>query len=236
MEIAVCDDNEMFLREIEEQLRELPMVESTYVFSSLDAFMLTIDGGKRYDAVLMDIEWHDKVAGMDAAAELNRRCPETRVIYVTGRVERYSQQIFLQRSNLSGYLIKPVDTELLRANLQKVADSLILEEQPFLILRQHGAPVSIPLREIMYIESQGHTILVHTIREKVAAYERLNNVMQSLTSGFYQCHRSYIVNMAQIRRFQSKDVLLKNDDRVPISRAKYNKAKDAYYSYIGQYF
>jgi DNA-binding LytR/AlgR family response regulator len=210
MEIAVCDDNKLFLLEIEEQLSMLPMVDNIHKFSSLETFLLSIEDGKRYYAVLMDIEWENKVAGMDAAAQVYKLCPEMKVIFVTGRVERYSQQIFLHRTKLSGYLTKPINTDLLRANLQKVADALFLQEHPALILRKKGTPVSIPLRDILYIESQGHNILVHTAGETITAYERLANVMRSLPAGFYQCHKSFIVNMNQIRRFQSVDTLLKN--------------------------
>ena len=236
MEIAVCDDNALFLEEIVDQIDALRVAESISKFSNLETFMFTIDAGKRYDVVLMDIEWHDKVAGMDAAAELYKLCPEAKVIYITGRVERYSQEIFLQRSNLSGYLTKPVNMELLKANLQKVADALAYEVHPTLVLRQKGSPISVPLREICYIESDNHIVQVHTEAEKVTAYERLETILSSLPAGFYHCHKSYIVNMNQIRRFQSGEILLKNGMRVPVSRSKYHETKDAYFSFIGQSF
>ena len=234
MEIAVCDDNKLFLQELEEQLQSLPMVENIFLFSDLDTFLFSIDGGKLYDAVLMDIKWDEKAAGMDVAVELYKLCPETKIIYITGYVEQFSQQIFLHRTNLSGYLTKPVDIGLLQANLQKVADALPYQEQPSLILRQQGEPVSIPLREIYYIESEGHTVQVHTAGETVTAYERLVIVLRSLSVGFYQCHKSFIVNMSQIRRFQSGDILLKNGERVPVSRARYADTREAYFKYMGQ--
>jgi len=234
MEIAVCDDNKLFLQELEGQLQTLPMVENIFLFSDLDTFLFSIDGGKRYDAVLMDIKWDEKTTGMDVAVELYKLCPETKIIYVTGYVEQFSQQIFLHRTNLSGYLTKPVDNGLLQANLQKVADALPYQEQPSLVLRQQGEPVSIPLREIYYIESEGHTVAVHTAGETVTAYARLETIMHSLSFGFYQCHKSFIVNMSQIRRFQSGDILLKNGERVPVSRARYIDTRDAYFKYMGQ--
>jgi len=234
MEIAVCDDNKLFLQELEEQLQSLPMVENIFLFSDLDTFLFSIDGGKLYDAVLMDIKWDEKAAGMDVAVELYKLCPETKIIYITGYVEQFSQQIFLHRTNLSGYLTKPVDIGLLQANLQKVADALPYQEQPSLILRQQGEPVSIPLREIYYIESEGHTVAVHTAGETVTAYARLEIIMHSLSVSFYQCHKSFIVNMSQIRRFQSGDILLKNGERVPVSRARYVDTREAYFKYMGQ--
>jgi len=236
MDIAVCDDNKLFLREIEEQLEALPIVKNIFMFSDLNTFLFSIDEGKRYDAVLMDIEWDEKVAGMGVAEELFKLCPDVKIIYVTGHVERFSQQIFLHRASLSGFLTKPVDTALLQANLQKVADAIPYQEQPALVLRQQGSPVSIPLREIFFIESRGHIVVVHTAGETVTAYERLEAFLQMLPVGFYQCHKSYIVNMSQIRRFQSSDILLKNKEQIPVSRARYAETKEAYFSYMGQSF
>lgn len=234
MEIAVCDDNKEFLIGFEAQIKTLPMVDNVFAFSGLDGFLFSLDGGKRYDAVLMDIKWGAEVAGMDAAAEVYRLCPETKIIYVTGNVEPYSQEIFLHRANLSGFLTKPVDMELLRANLQKVSDTLPLGEQPALVLRQKGAPVSVPLREIFYIESKNHTVMVHTAAETVTVYDRLENILRSLPAQFHQCHKSYIVNMSQIRRFEASDILLKNGETIPASRARYAETREAYLKHMGQ--
>jgi len=236
MEIAVCDDNKLFLEEIEKQLQSLSIAENIYLFSDIDAFLFSIDGGKRYDAVLMDIDWNSITTGMDTATELYKLCPETKIIYVTGYVERFSQHIFLYKANLSGYLIKPVDIELLRANLQKIADVQPFQERPSLVLRQQGAPVSIPHREIYFIESRGHTVQVHTLDSTITAYERLEKVLRSLPVGFYRCHRSFIVNMSHIRRFQSGEIVLKNAERVPVSRARYTETRNAYINYMGNKF
>jgi DNA-binding LytR/AlgR family response regulator len=236
MEIAVCDDNELFLEEIRAQLQTLPMVENIFLFFNLNTFLFSIDGGKRYDAVLMDIDWEQDDTGMNVAEELYKLCPETKIIYVTGYNDRFSQHVFLYRANLSGYLTKPVDMELLQANLKKVASTLSFQEQPAIVLQQNGAPVSVPLREIYFVESQGHTVQVHTAGETLTIYERLGTILRSLPTGFYQCHKSYIVNMSQIRRFQTNGILLKNGERVPLARARFPETKEAYFRHMGKTF
>ena len=259
MLIAVCDDDELFLRDLENKLLSLAMADSICAFSSLDAFLLSVEGGSRYDAVLMDIEWGEKgvwavdgigsgdrgldggaqpscAAGMDAASELLRQSPGTKIIYVTGHVERFNQQVFLQRANLSGFLTKPVDIELLSANLRKVADDLPFQEQPSLVLRNQGATVSIPFREIVFVECQRHVVHVHTNGETISTYERLKSIMGALPPNFYQCHKSYIVNMSHISRIQSGDIFLKDGRLVPVSRARYNDTKEAYHTYVGRKF
>jgi DNA-binding LytR/AlgR family response regulator len=104
------------------------------------------------------------------------------------------------------------------------------------VLGQRGAVVPVPLREIYFIESHKHAVSVHTGGETVVAYARLEDILHTLPVGFFQCHKSYIVNMSRIRRFQSSDILLKNGERVPVSRARYAETKEAYFNFIGNTF
>jgi DNA-binding LytR/AlgR family response regulator len=234
MQIAVCDDNELHLLEMKEKLSSLSMVENTLFFSDLRQFLSSVDGGNVYDAVLMDIDWGQDSTGMDAAAELYKRNPETKVIFVTGHSEEYSQQIFLHKANLSGFITKPVDIEILEANLQKVSEAVPYDRQPVLVVRQRGALISIPFREIFYIESWKHQITIYSSQEPVVSYELLDKITESLPAGFYQCHKSYVVNLGQIQRFQADEIVLKNGKAVPVSRSKYNDTKKAYLNYIGK--
>ena len=236
MHIAVCDDDKIFLETINEQLESIEFIDEISLFSNLDTFLFSVDGGKQYDAILMDIDWEKAAMGIDAAEELFRLCPETKIIYVTGFSDRFSQQIFLHRANLSGFLTKPVDPKMLEANLRKVLEAMPFQNEPALILRQRSAPVSIPLREIFYIESRGHTVEVHAAEENVTVYENLDKIMRMLPVGFYQCHKSYIVNLRQIRRFQPGEALLKNGQSVPVSRARYTPAKQEYFTFMGKLF
>ena len=236
MRIAVCDDNEVFLDAFQKQLITLPMVETVFAFSDYNAFLFSIDEGRVYDAILLDIEWERERDGIDVAEELYKLCPLSKIIYITGHGDRYAQRIFLHRSNLSGFLTKPVDTALLQANLQKVSDAMRHQGQPALVLRQRGAPVSLFAREICYAESRGHTVEIHTESEVISVYERIDALLSRLPASFVQCHKSYLVNMDQVRRFGAGDILLKNGESVPVSRARYAATKQAYFDYVGHSF
>jgi len=237
MLIAICDDDEICLQGMKKQLSALSAADEISLFSNLKKFLASVEGGSIYDVVFMDIEWGQDGTGMDAAGELFKMSPETKVIYVTGHSDRYSQRIFLQPSNLSGFLTKPVDGELLKANLQKVSEAVSAGKEPFIAVRKGGAAIPVLLREISYIESRGHTIETHIAAgESIVSYGRLENVMESLGFGFYQCHKSFIVNMRQIQRFETNRIILKNGDVIPISRSKHKKAKEAYFEFMGHMF
>lgn len=235
MRIAVCDDDRIFLEEITDLLRELSEAEELYAYSELKAFLHSVDSGERYHVVFMDIDWHEKAEGMSTAEYLYRRCPETKIIYVTGYNDRFSQDIFLHRSNLSGYLTKPVDPVRLRANLKKVADQLT-EIRASLVFRSEGAYVSVAAEQILYIESIAHKIVVHTEEGTFTNYERLDQTAEKLPGCFFQCHKSYLVNLNRIQRLQPDSVILKNGASVPVSRSRYRQTREAYLKYMGQSF
>ena len=60
--------------------------------------------------------------------------------------------------------------------------------------------------------------------------------MHQLPKGFFQCHKSFVVNMRQIRRFQSPDILLKGGQKIPVSRNRYAQVKNAYFQFMGELF
>lgn len=69
------------------------------------------------------------------------------------------------------------------------------------------------------------------------AYTPLKEFENKLTAdNFIRTHRNYIVNMAYIAFYDStfKYVVLKNGEKVPISRRKREKAEDTLSNYINQ--
>lgn len=236
MRIAVCDDNPLFLKEFQKQIENLHIAEQVICYSRLAAFFFSVEEGMIYDVVLMDIDWQQSESGMDVAEKLFQLSPQTKIIYVTGYNDRFSQEIFLHKVNLSGYLVKPVDNHLLRANLEKAAEELYKQKEETLTVASYGRPVTILCKDIFYIESKGHTIQIHTTEETITAYERLDDVANRLPDMFIRCHKSFMVNMWHIRRFLPTDVLLKNDTAIPVSRNRYNETKNNYFRFMGHTF
>lgn len=89
---------------------------------------------------------------------------------------------------------------------------------------------------IVYLESRGHTVTIHTQSETVTVYERLEKLRPLLPEGFIQCHKSFLVNMRHIRRFLPQDILLDTHAQIPVSRSKYALTKETYFRYMGKTF
>lgn len=235
MRLAICDDDLMFLEGFRAQVETLGLTRRIDCFSRPEELLDSLEDDTGYDAVFMDIDWKRDITGIDLAEWLNERSPQTKVIFVTGYNDRFSQRIFLQKSNLSGYLVKPVDSVLLRANLEKVA-AAVKEHEPLLTVTVGGRPRSIPLEKIVYLESLGHTVGIHTGEEVITVYERLDKLASRLSEGFLRCHKSFLVNMRRVRRFTEQNVLLDTGASVPMSRSRSAEAKSAYFRYMGKTF
>lgn len=232
MRIAVCDDHPLCLLELERQLKDIPLVEETRCFSAPEDLFRAVREGEAYDAVLLDIDFQTSDTGIDAAEALFALSPETRIIYMTGYTDRFVQQIFLRKSNLCGYLTKPVDPALLEANLRKLVRTAA--EDGGVALRVNGSLVAVPFREIVYLESRNHAVLVHTRGSVITTYQKLEELMTQLPQTFVQCHKSFAVNLCEIRQFRAAGILLRDGTRIPVSRSRNAAARAAFFALIGQ--
>lgn len=87
----------------------------------------------------------------------------------------------------------------------------------------HKVKNSIIISNICYFESQGRTIVIHTITNQYTFYGKLSNLLDNESlSDFISIHKSYLVNKNYIERFTSHSVVLIGIDRVelPISPNK----------------
>jgi DNA-binding LytR/AlgR family response regulator len=158
--------------------------------------------------------------------------PKTKIIFITGYLQRYSQQVFLKNTNLRGFIAKPIDTDILLKNMEKIKNEILLEDNRKLILKFNGIITRINPDDILYIESRAHTATVHTTDSKHLCYEKLNDLAKRLPQQFVLTHKSFLVNMDKIHRIERGQVQLEKDIDIPISKSRYNDVRDNYFRYI----
>ena len=78
--------------------------------------------------------------------------------------------------------------------------------------------IRIPTSQILYFESEGRKICLHTSSEDTWFYEKLSHVADMLSSAFIQIHKSYIVNVNAVKEFHADHVVLFDMRELPISR------------------
>ena len=120
MRIAVCDDNLIFLEEMQKRLNRYPDVGGISLFSNMEHFFEELEEGGDFDLVMMDLDWKGEETGLEFAERLYRSAPHMAVIYITGYNDRFAQHVLLSETNLIGYLTKPVGESILARYLEKV--------------------------------------------------------------------------------------------------------------------
>lgn len=79
--------------------------------------------------------------------------------------------------------------------------------------------IRLNIHSIIYIESNAHYLLIHTINSTVKVREKLSLVKEKLASlGFIQVHRSYLINNSYITKITTNELIMSNGDCIPIGK------------------
>lgn len=98
------------------------------------------------------------------------------------------------------------------------------------------------MRDIVYLESMGHSLIYH-VRCKgyepdrtYSCYGAIGKMEEELAGiGFLRTQKSYLVNMAHIRKLSSQELLLSNGVRLPVSAKNYADCKRQYLLWRGKH-
>ena len=83
----------------------------------------------------------------------------------------------------------------------------------------HGIFRQIPAETIMYLSSDGHYVTLHCQNRRIKLRAKLSNYIEVLKKeDFVQIHKSYIVNMKYIHKIVKNNVILNNNELLPVSR------------------
>lgn len=85
---------------------------------------------------------------------------------------------------------------------------------------------------ILYIESRGKKVEIHTKGETIEAYASMNELEAQLGKGFFRCHRGYLVNMAYVAEYDSESITLNNGEYVYMAKEKYREFVKSYMRYL----
>jgi two-component system, LytTR family, response regulator len=188
------------------------------------------------DLVLLDIQMED-----GTGFELLHSFPtlEFKVIFVTA-YDQYALQAF--RFSAVDYLLKPVNPELLVLAIDR-SEQLIREhfnvqmnalhenmkaisrQDKKIILKTADQIYLLDLKNIVCCESDScYTNIITSDGGKIMVSKTLKEYEEMLTGcGFYRVHKSHLINLAHIKRFERQDggyLVLTNDLRVPVASRK----------------
>ena len=124
------------------------------------------------------------------------------------------------------YIMKPLE----RKQVEDVMDRILEEKkQDWFIARDGNGYIRIAMDDIIFFEIAGRKTAVNTVKGRFLYNGKLRQVAGMLDSKeFAQCHQSYIVNLKYIFEIRRYEIILKNKDIIPASRAYWENVKSAF--------
>ena len=230
MRIAICDDEQQFLRDfrcITDRLyRSLDML--TDCFSSGSALLKQFRL-RAYDLVFLDIEMPE-MDGITLAEELRELSEEVSIVFLTGHVE-YAIKGY--EVNALRYLTKPADEQKIRAVIDHVLQKMENEKQ--LWIKTDEGDMRLRLKEILFIESQNQNVVINTASDSYSVRGNMSDYEERLTpEGFFRIHRGYLVALSKVQRISGKELVMEDGTVLPVSRSKEAKLREALFSFVSK--
>lgn len=227
MKIVICDDMQ----------EDLDLI-STYIMKCANDLNIEIecnsymDGNDllnnindESDVVFLDIDM-PKPNGIDIANTLNEKFPELNIVFITN----HSNLVFdVIKFRPLGFVRKNKIEDEMKQALIRVQNEIYNNSVVFQNL------MVIKMNDILYMESKGHNIEIHTKEKVQTVRATMSEYEQKLKPyGFVRIHKGFIVNMKFICRINGRIVKLDNGIEL-ISGGNYNKnVREAYAKFISK--
>lgn len=227
MRIALIDDEEKWRSRIYQKLRDFFPNDDIEVFSSGDAFL---QKQETYEIVFLDVEMEGK-DGFETAREYELYGTDSIVMILTTHSEMVKRGYEV---NAFRYLDKMyMDDELLEA-ITAVNKLFEKNKKVCVPIVGLGDMMFMP-KEIVYIETEKRNVCIHTWDEAYVSNLGMAEIENLLGTGFFRCHKSYIVNLDMVKQMNRVDLSLKNGATVLLSARKRADFKQRYLNWKFEY-
>lgn len=239
LQVLICDDDAGFADELKERAKDI--LAALGAPARIMCFSSAEEIGRETlastDLALLDIDLESGGrSGMELARELRALNRDTVIIFVTNYIE-YAPEGYELRA--FRYLLKSDAARRLR---QCISDALeaMREEKSSISIQSEGEFITLPLRELIYVESMGHTLIYHTLAKNGAekswpCYGAISRAEEELRGrGFLRIQKSYLANMAHIRRLSTAGALMDSGVTLPVGAKGYADCKREFLLWRGR--
>ena len=219
--IAICDDETKILHDIYSKIKavfEKQDIEADYFCTDDSKDMMEHIQENKVDVAFLDIDM-PYFSGMDIAAFLNEKKPNTIIVFVTSQ-DALVYQTFAYRP--FGFIRKTHIDKELNELAERIKKELSDRKQDIVFTRGQEL-TRVLIQDILYIESDGNYLNVYTNKDIIKVRETMTNIEKKLfAKGFIRCHKGYLVNASHVEKLKSTEIDLQLQDirkTIPVGRS-----------------
>lgn len=188
---------------------------------------------------VLDINLKSEINGITLGRSIRDREPNAYIIFLTAYVH-LSMMVFKYKLKAFDFLVKPVTY----AELSECLTALVEESEKIFKLslpdRKNTIKIKtgrefkkIDLDSIIYIESIGPKLIIHTPEEQIEFYgtfKEIEHSINKMTDNFYRSHKSFLINIKHIKGVSMKEkaLIMSNGDKCFVSRNKKDLLKELF--------
>ncbi len=224
MKFVICDDEALYRQLLHEKILQdafrYDYEAEIVAYGSGKELVEAVSKGDSADVFFLDIQMEgESDDGIKAARELRRMGINGLIVYITSFID-YVQTGYEVKA--FRYLLKSQIAEKLPRVLEDIRQELTDKDYFF---HTGGERIRVDRRRILYLESVRRQLHLITTDKEYYYYGGLDQAQRELGEGFLRCHRSYLINMEQIRKVSAVEIVLETGSRVPISRSYAKEVK-----------
>lgn len=171
------------------------------------------------------------INGMDTARKIRENDKNMEIIFITSLVDYISDGYEVRAYR---YLLKPVDDDVVAKHLKSCIKDVEDSKGKYLVVKSDDGIKKIYQRDILYIEVLNRKVIIHSEKGNSETRQTLSEIKSSLDLDmFYQCQKSFIVNLDYINKIKGYTAVLDNGEDIPIGRTKYKDFKEKFFWRLG---
>ncbi|GAA4165174.1 LytTR family DNA-binding domain-containing protein [Chryseobacterium ginsenosidimutans] len=211
----VVDDEPLAISLLESYVQKIPFLE--LIFSTenpIDA--LEYIQNNESDLVFLDIQMPE-LTGINFMKILG----DKQKYILTTAYSEYALEGY--EHNIVDYLLKPISFERFYKSALKAQERFSMnegKEDSHFFVKSSGQQHRINFDEILYVESIKDYVNIRTGEEEYIVLDTLKSMEQQLPeNSFVRIHKSFIINLNQIKSLGTKKVTLVSDQEIPIGES-----------------
>ena len=219
LRFVLCDDNINVLNRLDKMLASIFIkndIDAQVVFKAKSSDeILDYLKDNTVDVLILDINLKSNTSGCDIADFVRGKNKDVYIIFFTGHME---YALLAYKYKTFDYLLKPITTERLEQTVIRLVEDTKHSHSQFLKFNN----IVIKQDEINYIKKDGMKLIFCTPSHNYEVYSSFSKIENCLPDNFVRCHKSYIINMNNIKHFTTNDNAICFEHNAPCSiGAKY---------------
>ncbi|SHO52339.1 LytR/AlgR family response regulator transcription factor [Anaerocolumna xylanovorans] len=230
MKFISCDDEEEFTEQIKRLIADF--CENHYIEYNIETYnngYVLLKNRLDFDIAFIDIHMVP-INGVNLAKEIRKHNKDCKIVFVTN-FDDYHNHAF--EVHAFGYITKPIDKEKFNKLLHDAV--IVYNNRNEISIKLSSGLLNIDPDNILYIEYIERKTQIHTSSEIYTSTLCLRQLYYKLKMyDFAYCHKSFLINLNQIRFIKGFEIELKNSGHIPLAQKKAAQFKRDYFKFLHQ--